>query len=233
MIGQFERLRLFAGFALVALAAAIAGCNNGTSNSGPVVTPTATPTATPTPFPSGTTKGNASCTSGAAPATTTAPVAAGANTLTFPTVGGCSMTISVSGASGTATTATLTTQLTAPAGLATPLATTGPGGPPTGFTLPYTPVFYTILSFNGTISITTSPKYVYQVPTITPGNNFFSVSWQNSGGTSNFNAYGADCNNNALALTITGTALTLPGGCAQNGGALPAGSQLVTALAYF
>ena len=60
------------------------------------------------------------------------------------------------------------------------------------------------------------------------------MSWTNVQGTSSFNAYGADCNNNALALTVIGNTLTLPA-CATgtSGGQLPLNAQLVFALAYF
>ena len=78
-----------------------------------------------------------------------------------------SRSASATGFSGTATNATITTQLTPPAGLATPFPGPGQGGPPTGFSLPYTPVFYAVLTFNGTAGITGSPLEVFTVPTLT------------------------------------------------------------------
>jgi hypothetical protein len=129
----------------------------------------------------------------------------------------------------------MTTSLTPPTGvaLATPIAAGGPGGPPTGFSLPYTPVFYVVVTPNGTIATAGQPLQVFTVPAVTAGaNNFFSVSWTGTpGSTLAFNAYASNCSGNALALTVSGNTLSIPT-CPGTAGT-PGPAQFVVALAYF
>ena len=251
MKARSKCLRIPVGtLAVLALTTLFAGCNGGSSSA-----PSPTPTLNPAPVTSPSTKsrrnprrrprlptakGSASCTNGAAPISTMVPVAVGNNTFNSPVVGVCSTSYVFTGITAS-NSVNGAVQLTAPAGLPTPPAS-GNNGPPTGFSLPVYRWSSTRCSHLPAISSRRTTKARRRVSTplasFTPGTNFFTASWANTGpGTPfQFTGYGGNCNNPA-PLTVSGNTLVSPSlncpGQTFPNTLLSGGQTFVQAVVYF
>jgi len=207
-LGSVSPRLLLAALVFVGPAILVAGCNSSSTSS----------TALPTPAPSSSGRGTAACTSGAAPQSATVTVQNG--TVTTPTTGGCSLTLTFTAVTTTGS-ATVTTQLTAPPNNPVPSPV------PSGFSGTGTPVFYVTIKPTSTIVIGASPTLVFTAATVTAGSNFFQAF-----GDTGPSSVGSQGYSNAGV--VSGSTITFASGGGGGGGTtLTAGDTYVLSLVYF
>ena len=200
------RLGFFVAPAFVGLAIFVSACNSSTT------------TSTPVPVPTASGRGAASCVAGSAAQTATVTIQNG--TVTTPSVGGCSATLTFTAVSAP-TTATVTTQLTPPANYPVPSPA------PSGFSGAGTVVFYTTIKPTASVTLGATPTLAFTVQSATAGNNFFNAFGDT--GPSQIGAQGFGNAGIVSGNTITFT----PSGGSGGGASLTGGDTYVLSLVYF
>ena len=204
--------RTIAALAFAGSALAVVACSGSNS-----LTTTSVPTATPAR--------GAACI-GSAPVTSTVTFQTGS--VQFPTIGGCSATLTFANIIAPVT-ATVTAQLTAPANY--------PPAPaaPAGFTGQVaTPVVYFVFTLNSALTFTGStPTIAFTVPAAPTSGSFYNLS-ADLGPANPPGGIAGGPVSYAGPATVTGNTITFPGsGTGGGSGTLQANETYVISLNYF